>query len=121
MLSHVPFARVLFGFPAQTLPIHSGPCFGTPEKHLRVCVMDGLGLPLKAPASGLVSNRQLAGVSAKRGSEWVMHAKSGYTAYRVPVATAADYYHVQKQARVGHQDWLQSGFTEVHFAWMFEL
>ncbi|CAJ1344249.1 unnamed protein product [Effrenium voratum] len=32
------------------------------------------------------------------GSEWVMHAKSGYTAYRVPVATAADYYHVQKQA-----------------------
>lgn len=31
------------------------------------------------------------------GSEWIMHAKSGYTAYRVPVAAAKDYYHVQIQ------------------------
>ena len=33
----------------------------------------------------------------RNGSEWVMHAKSGYTAYRVPVAAAKDYYHVQIQ------------------------
>lgn len=34
----------------------------------------------------------------RNGSEWIMHAKSGYTAYRVPVAQAASYYDVQIQA-----------------------
>jgi hypothetical protein len=34
------------------------------------------------------------------GSEWIMHAKSGYTAYRVPVAQAASYYDVQIQVRL---------------------
>eukprot|EP00913_Durusdinium_trenchii_P025190 g23649.t1 len=32
------------------------------------------------------------------GAEWIMHAKSGYTAYRVPVREAEDYFHVQHQA-----------------------
>ncbi len=37
-----------------------------------------------------------------------MHAKSGYTAYRVPVADAATYYNVQIQVWTGkkHQNWV---------------
>lgn len=34
----------------------------------------------------------------RSGAEWIMHAKSGYTAYRVPVREAEDYFHVQHQA-----------------------
>lgn len=35
---------------------------------------------------------------SRSGTEWIMHAKSGYTAYRVPVREAEDYFHVQHQA-----------------------
>ena len=47
------------------------------------------------------------------GSEWIMHAKSGYTAYRVPVADAARYYNVQIQVQTKlfwstwHEDFLE--------------
>ncbi|CAE6959123.1 CPK2 [Symbiodinium natans] len=38
------------------------------------------------------------------GSEWVMHAKSGYTAYRVSPETAAEYYHAQREAGRNESD-----------------
>jgi len=38
----------------------------------------------------------------KDGGEWIMHAKSGYTAYRVPVEKATKYYEQMQQA--GHQE-----------------
>jgi len=38
----------------------------------------------------------LAGV--RDGAEWIMHAKSGYTAYRVPVKKANDYHHAMQEA-----------------------
>eukprot|EP00434_Breviolum_minutum_P013941 symbB.v1.2.012294.t1/scaffold848.1/size158107/5 len=41
---------------------------------------------------------------SRNGSEWIMHAKSGYTAYRVPVADAARYYNVQIQAGRSERD-----------------
>ncbi|CAK9018666.1 unnamed protein product [Durusdinium trenchii] len=59
----------------------------------------GRGPHLTGPYRGLArlgGEFNLAG--ARDGAEWIMHAKSGYTAYRVPVREAEDYFHVQHQA-----------------------
>jgi len=38
------------------------------------------------------------------GTEWLMHAKSGYTAYRVPLYKASDYYHFMRAAGRNESD-----------------
>ena len=54
------------------------------------------------------------------GSEWIMHAKSGYTAYRVATETAAEYYHVHQEASLVvdlQRSFAQSSVLLMHWYW----